>query len=296
MRLRLLAGLCAVSTCGAQIPAGWERHFLRLADEAEVFAQLAQRIIGQESLDQIALRPPPRFQVRGQAPQPRYQKRHIVSEYGYSTFRDDPGNIHEMRQVLTVDGRKVKPPGKLRETLTMGLKTDTDKVKKRMLKEFEGYGLRESATDFGQVLLIFAKRQLENYHFRVHGEQFLGAESAVIFTFTQKSGDTAITVFEGRQMVRHTLRGQLWLRKSDGVPLRITLEAERKEEQQGTIQYRAVVDYQLSAHGLLLPAAVNYAETLGGHMLVENRFRYSDYKRFGADSEIKFTFEEPVSK
>jgi len=267
-----------------------------VSEEAEVFAQLAQKIIGQESLEQIALQPPPRFQVRGEPPQLRYQTRHIVSEYGYSTFRDDPGNLHEMRQVLTVDGRKVKAAGKLRETLTMGLKTDTDKVKKRMLKEFESFGLREFASDFGQLLLLFTRRQIENYQFRHVGEQFLGAEAAVVFSFAQKNGDSAMTVFEGRQMVRHTLRGQLWLRKTDGVPLRVTLDAERKQDQQPTIQYRAVVDYQLSAHGLLLPAAVNYAETLHGHRLIENRFRYADFKRFGADSEIKFTFEEPVSK
>jgi hypothetical protein len=98
-------------------------------------------------------------------------------------------------------------------------------------------------------------------------------------------------------VVRHQLRGEVWLRQSDGLPLRVTVGAEREavkshEDKELVLQYTAIVDYQNSAHGLVLPVAVKYSETVDNLMLIENRFTYSDFKMFGASSEIKFTVED----
>lgn len=278
----------------AEIPAGYEPMFLRLAEEAEIFARMSTKVVGEEKLEQVAADALPRFQIRGAKPHTPYKTRQIVSEYAFTTFQDDPGNLHELRQVLTVDGKRVKPPGKMRETLTMGKKTEADKTKKRMLKEFEGYGLREAATDFGQLVLLFTQRSQANFQFSMKRKEYVGADSCSVFAFAQRTGDSAMTVFEGRNVVRHELQGELFLRQ-DGLPLRITLDTTHKIKDVPLRRY-AIVDYQLSAHGFVLPASVIYSESASGKMLVENRYRYSDFKMFGASSDVKFTAEEELPK
>ncbi|MBI3683368.1 MAG: hypothetical protein HY235_23590 [Acidobacteria bacterium] len=270
----------------------WDRHLLRLAEEAEVFGRMATKVIATETLEQVAYQPPGRFQPRGAKPQITYRTRQIVSEYGFTNFKEDPRNLHELRQVTSVDGQPVKAPAKLRETLSMGLKTDSDRLKKKLLKDFESYGLRDAATDFGQLILLFTRRQQEQYNFRFARTDQTGADRAVVLAFEQKEGDQSMTVFEGRQVMRHKLNGEVWLREEDGLPLRITLKAGRAEK---TLErrYEAVVDYQASAHGVVLPAAVTYSEMSGATLMVENRFHYSDFKIFGASSEVKFTAEDP---
>lgn len=286
-----LAALAGV--CHAETPPNLRDRLLRLAEEAEAFGQMAPEIIGQEHLEQVAAQPLPRFQIRGARREIPYKTRTIDSEYGFARFSSDGQNLHEVRQVLAVDGRQVKTPGKLRETLSMGLHTDTDKLKKKMLKEFESYGLREAATDFGQLILLFTKRQLDNYSFAPLSGRFLGPDKVMVVSFEQKDGDTAMTVFEGRQVVRHRLKGEVWLRETDGLPLRITLNFNQAEKN-FTLVRNASVDYAPSAYGVLLPAALVYSESVAGHLLVENRFRYSNYKKFGASSELKFTVDDSL--
>jgi hypothetical protein len=292
MLLSLALGLaCLVQ---ADVPAGYEPLFLRLAEEAEIFARMSTKVVGQETLEQVAAAALPRFQMRGAKPHTPYKTRLIVSEYAFSTFQDDPGNLHELRQVLSVDGRQVRAPGKMRETLTMGRTNETDKTKKRMLKEFESYGLREAAADFGQLLLLFTQRSQTNFDFAWKREESLRGGPAVVFSFSQKRGDPAMTVFEGRNVVRHELQGELYLRP-DGMPLRITLDTTHIIKDVPLRRY-AIVDYELSAHGFLLPAAAIYSESASGKMLVENRYQYSGFKMFGASSDVKFTVEEEPQK
>jgi hypothetical protein len=290
MRLGTLA-LITLQAVHGQNP-GPQRQYMRLAEEAENFARMATKVIGQESLEQVAAQAPPRYRMRGALPEIPYKTRQIVSEYAFAMFQDDR-NLHEVRHVLTVDGRKVKEKGKLRETLSMGMQGDADRIKKRLVREFESYGLRESATDFGQALLMFKTRDLENFQFRPVRMEFVGADQCRVFAYEQKADSaTAMTVFEGRRVMRHLLKGEVFLRQQDGVPIRITVDASRTEGK-NLLRHFAVVDYQMSAHGVMLPAAVNYAESLNTQVVVENRFKYSDFKLFDASSELKFTVEEP---
>jgi hypothetical protein len=95
--------------------------------------------------------------------------------------------------------------------------------------------------------------------------------------------------------MRHLLKGELYLHQKDGMPIRITVDATRTEDK-NVLRHYAVVDYQMSGHGVMLPASVNYAESLNGKVVVENRFKYSDFKMFDANSELKFTVEEQNKK
>lgn len=81
--------------------------------------------------------------------------------------------------------------------------------------------------------------------------------------------------------------------ETDGLPLRITLNFNQAEKN-FTLVRNASVDYAPSAYGVLLPAALVYSESVAGHLLVENRFRYSNYKKFGASSELKFTVDDSL--
>jgi hypothetical protein len=282
----LLAGMLAAAP-----PS--EKQLLRLAEEAEAFAQLATQIVGQESMEQILLLPPPRFRQRGEKLVPKFRTRRVVSEYGFAILQDD-GNLHELRQVLQVDGKQVKKPGALRQTLSMGMKGEADRLKKKLLKEFEGYGLPQAATDFGQLILLFTKRQIPNFTFDAGALQYQGADQVQVVQYAQKESDaTAVTVFEGKRVVRHRLQGEIWLRVRDGMPLRVTMHAARQDDKEKVeLRHRAVVDYVVSSYGALLPASVTYNESIAGTTMMESRSQYTDFKKFGAASELKFTVDE----
>lgn len=293
--MHLWLGLALAATLCAKTPQ-FDKHLLRLAEEAEVFGYVAPKVIGQEKLEQVAMEPLPRFRRRAERVEIPYKRREIVSEYGYTNFKDDPENLHEIRQVVSVDGKQVKSRAEARQTLTMGMRGTNDKLKKKMLQEFQSHGLRDAATEFGQLILLFKKRNQETLDFQYLRNDYVGAERAIVLSYAQKETAQGLTVFEGRRAVQHRLKGELWLREQDGVPLRITIGAERQPEKSGdkqlVLKYAAAVDYQSSAHGTLLPASVKYNETVDGVLVVENRFQYSDFRMFGASSEIKFTVEE----
>jgi hypothetical protein len=268
----------------------------RLSEEAEVFSRVAPKVIGQEVLQQKARRPPPRFRPRiGQSalkpPPARYQTREIVSEYGYSTFQESSEALHEFRQVVSVDGRTVASSGKARKLLIMGVTSADDKLKNRLLRDFEKYGLHGSATDLAPLLLLFTRRQLENYDFAADSEELIGAERTRRFAFRQKSGAAAITIFSGREAHRLPLEGHIWVRASDGLPVRIRLRAAGAEKETA-VERIITVDYVLSPHGVLLPVSVLFVESMNGETTVENSYAYRDFKMFKVESELKFTVEE----
>ena len=82
----------------------------RVSEEAEAFQRLAPEVLGEETLHQRSMKPVSHFHPRvGSAAttplQPQYQERTIISEYGFTSFS---GDLHEIRQVTTVDGKKIE--------------------------------------------------------------------------------------------------------------------------------------------------------------------------------------------
>ena len=88
--------------------------------------------------------------------------------------------------------------------------------------------------------------------------------------------------------MRRALQGVLWVRKSDGLPLRVETWVEHMQSKR-TVRDEATVDYTLSYHGFLTPASVVHRHLVGGQLLTENLYRYEPFKLFSADTEIKFT-------
>jgi len=266
----------------------------RTAEEAEVLSQNAPKALTLETLEQRTLMPPSRFRPRvGKAateiPKPRLQMREIVSEYSVGTLKESASHdLFELRQVVTVDGRKVQSVESARHALSLGIKSPDDRVRKRMLEDFARHGLVDIATDYGLILLAFSKRGQDDMEFRIAGDEQVGADAAIAITFRQKSSDAGVLMFAGNQAARRSLQGRLIVRKSDGLPLRIETWAERAanghvSREEGT------VDYVQSTHGFLTPASVVHRHLVDGRLITENLYRYEPFKLFAADAEIKFT-------
>jgi hypothetical protein len=290
MRACIVAVAAVAALSGQDLPLA--DILSRVSEEAEVFQRVAPQTLAEETLTHRSLKPSPRFRPRVTTPNPEppkleYRTREIVSEYSYSRLKDAPAALHEFRQVISVDGQSVKTAEQARHALSLGLTSADDRARKRMLEDFRKLGLSEAAMDFGQVLLLFTKRELHNYDFRLAGAERLGADEAMILTYDQRQGSQTMLVFEGRKTIRAKLSGQLWVRRSDGLPLRISLMSQWKE--QGHVRrHEAVVDYASSSYGIVVPASVKHSEYLDLLLITENLFHYTPFKKFGSATEIKF--------
>ena len=290
MRLRVVS-LILIANAWAQqneIP----RMTARIAEEAEVFARSARAVLSEEKLAQRTRKPVSRFHPRVgasamQAPKEEFLTREIVSEYGYSSFKDSPAALHEFRTVISVDGKKVLAVEKARRTLTLGMRSTDDGTKKQMLRDFEKHGLVGAATDFGQLILLFTKRRLADYQFVAAGQDRIGADTAAVLAFKQKAGQESLTIFAGNTALRSELQGSVWVRTPDYLPLRIRLQSSRKDGAL-VIHTEVTVDYAMSAYGCILPASVVHRDTVSGKLITENVFYYAPFRKFGAESELKF--------
>lgn len=268
----------------------------RVSEEAEVFRRVAPQVLSEETLTQRALKGPGRFHPRVGAAAakplvPTWQTREIISEYSYGTLKDAPGSLHEFRQVTAVDGQAVSSTAAARHSLALGLASSDDHAKKRMLEQFQKYGLADAAVDFGPLLLLFTKRQAGNYRFELAGEDRIGADQAKIVTYTQVAGPDRMLVFQGHRAIHQPIRGRIYARVPDGLPLRITIVESRQGGKQ-TFRDEATVDYTLNANGFVAPAAVTHRGFAGDQLTVEDEFRYAPFKKFGADAAIKFDVQQ----
>jgi hypothetical protein len=269
-----------------------EKILGRVSEEAAAFAEMAPRVIGRETLRQKAVKRASRFRLRiGQdalrAPPVRYRYREIVSDYGFGAFQEVPDSLHEFRTAVSVDGREVVRPEVARETLTMGVTGRDDRLRRRLLRQFEQLGLEGAATDFGQMVLLFERRQLDDYQFTLLEEGFIGADRAIGLHYQQLKGPDAVTIFEGRKAVKAPLEGELWVRASDYLPLRVTVTVEMETGGHST-RHHGVIEYFPSRFGMVLPASVRYEKIIDGQTVVENLATYADYQMFGATVEIEF--------
>ncbi len=265
----------------------------RLSEEAEAFARVAPDVLSEEICRQKAARTRRTLHFRMgpspvAAPELRYDAREIVSEYGFAVLKQDGGTLHELRRVVSVDGKPVEPSDKARRKLTMALTDANDRERRRLLREFEDRGLEGAAVDFGQSLLLFTRRRLEDYEFSVEGRENVGPDPALVLSFKQRGGSQAFTVFDRTQVVRRPLQGRLWVRQPDSLPLRLELRTARRHAQTELLDV-AVVDFAMSPHGALMPVSVLYREHLGRILLIEISFQYGPFRRFAANAEIKFT-------
>jgi hypothetical protein len=291
-----LFGILALSLApAAAAQPTLEKLLSRVAEEAEVLRHNAPKALSQETLEQRALMAPSRFHPRAgttavaNAAPLRIQVRQLVSEYSVGALKDSvSGDLVEFRQVVSVDGRPVQSAASARHALSLGMQSPDDRLRKRMIEEFAKHGLVDVATDYGLILLAFSKRGLEHMKVAMGGETRIGADTARAILWEQTSAAGAELEFRGRTAARRPMRGMLWVRQSDGLPIRVEAMAESTESKH-TFRDEATVEYTLSTHGFLTPVSVLHRHLVDGRMMTENLYRYEPFRLFAADAEIKFT-------
>ncbi len=250
-----------------------------LARVARTFWHSAPDYVARETLNQKALTLPKRRFRAGasaiQAPKPEFSHREIVSYYAVSSFRTYSEALHEFREIVSVDG--LAKPGSTPDKLRTVVNADNDKAKKALLNEFEKNSLAVAATDFGQLVLLFTKANQAKYNFKLRGAALVGADRALIVDFRQSAGGEALRVAEPGKEVREPLTGQIWIRESGFVPLRITLTTSRRDGSR-TVRDEARVDYEPKANGMILPVSIVYRRFVNDDLHVEAIYQYSDWQ------------------
>ena len=269
----------------------------RVAEEADAMAQNIPRTLTIETLEQRSNRPPERFRPRAgttaNTPALSSAVRQVVSEYSVGTLQEaDSPDLHEFRQVISVDGQPVQTEESARRALSLGLQAPSDRTRKRMLEQFAKHGLVDIATDYGLILLEFTRRGWANLQFGPSEESRLGTYAALVLEWKQLSTTGGELQFHGRRVVHQSLAGRLWMRKSDGLPLRVEAWAELRDGNR-SVRDQATVDYVMSSHGFPTPASVVHRHLVDGQVMTENLYRYATFRMFGAQTDIKFT-EEPA--
>lgn len=291
--LFLIAALIAASPGSPADSPLLEKILSRVAEEAETLQENITNAVSQETFEQRAVMPPSRFRPRAgtavQNEKPRLQTRQIVSEYSVATIKETSSrDLHEFRQVVSVDGRTVQSAESARHALSLGVRSEDDRIRKRMLENFAKYGLVDIATDYGLILLEFTKRGLANLDIAAGNTSNIGADTALALAWKQKTDAGGQLEFAGKRTVRQPLEGILWVRASDGLPLRVEAWAAYRDNEH-TVADRASVDYVLSSHGFLTPVSVVHRHLIDGRLMTENLYRYQPFKKFSSDAEIKFT-------
>jgi hypothetical protein len=290
MRGFILLGFALLSlTFGLRADDRTQKLAERLAIEARIFEQIAPQLVGRETLHQRVIVAPSRFKVRaGSAvtdPTAAWKESEIVSEY---TFAVIGRQIHELRQVTSVDGKAVAGQAKAQEALAKLITSRDDERKKRALEQLEKYGLEGAATDFGQILLLFTRGNLERYEITIAGPRLLGTVPTQVFHYQQLDGPRALTVYQADNSAhaqaepQHlNVQGEIWVREEDGLPLRITMAATDSTTTK-SLREEATVDYALSEFGVLVPVETTHRELRSGVEVEENKFTYSEFHRFEA--------------
>jgi hypothetical protein len=280
----------------------------RVSQEAEAFQALAPQVLGQETLHQRSMKPPPRFRPRvgdraKLPPKPEYQERTIVSQYGFASFSDgEPGSLHEIRQVTSVDGKKIEEARKARTELAQAIAATGDEQKRALLRRLEKYGLLGAVTDYGQALLLFTRRNMAHFALTFKGMDQMNGQNVEVFAYRQIAAPGLLTLVEEKKknrVLHLQIEGELWVRSEDFVPVRIVMTASRgpsgdqeldpdQAPEADQVKEDATIDYAMSAYGALLPLKTEHRETRGGTVAAENDMHYSDFKKFGASSDITF--------
>lgn len=284
---------------GARADDDTRKLAARLVEEAGAFARVAPQLLGQETLHQRALKARPRFRVRvGDAArtaiQPNWQEHDLVSEYTFALFsgdRDAGGaeTVHELRQVTLVDGRQVADTGQAQEALAKAITASGDARKIQLLKDFEKHGLLGAVTELGQMVLLFSARDIGRFEFSAARSETHGGDRLQVFTYRQIDGQE-LSVFDqrrGDRLSRLKVFGEVWVREDNFMPVRITMAASQGADAT-LIREEATVNYSMSEWGTLVPQSAEHRELRAGRVVMENRFAYGAFHRFGASSDIKF--------
>lgn len=285
----VVIGLLWALVLHAQDAGRLEECLAALARTAATFADTAPGLTATETLDQRGRRGFIEI-LRGKKDEIRkldvtlpqdFRTHRVVSSYALAEIGE--GHVlHEIRTIVTMDGKSLTTADEAHHALTIGLQSADDATKRKLLEDLERNQLEGAATDFGQLILLFHKRLQKNYVFSLSGEQDLAGEPAVVVGYRQTSGAQGLTVFRERTEERQPAAGEVWLRLKDLLPIRITMNTEETLSKKFAIRTEATVDYMPSPFGLVPESVVHKqflraASTMNTSLMVENDFHYVDF-------------------
>ncbi len=201
--------------------------------------------------------------------------REIVSWYGFGALRSAPESIHEFRQIISIDGKPARSAAGWDEFRRILLTRD-DEEKRRLLEDFDSAALGDAPADFGQILLLFTNRHIDDYIFTDHGTGRVGVDEVNIFQYVQNAGKQALHLSDGGRPREVPLYGLVYLRSSDNVPVRVTMASQRGGKT--TVRDEAEVDYSSPGPGVLEPASLVHRRFVDGQLEVEDRAEYADWR------------------
>jgi hypothetical protein len=284
--LLLLALLLFAAALPGQSPPGLNECLDALARSAANFAASAPGLMAEETLDQRGRRGFIEI-LRGKHDEIKdldytlpedFRSHHVISSYGLAEI-GDARVLHEIREIETMDGQPLSDPGEVRHVLTMHPQSADDETRRGLLENLERNQLEGAVTDFGQVLLLFAKRHQSDYRFSATGgQQRMGDEAVAVIRYRQVSGSQGLTLFQATTEEREPAAGEIWLRLRDLVPIRITFHSEEFVSRKFTVRTEATVDYASSPVGLV-PASVTHRQFLNSALMVENDLHYGEFHR-----------------
>ncbi|HVV44559.1 MAG TPA: hypothetical protein VHC72_05115, partial [Bryobacteraceae bacterium] len=204
-----------------------------------------------------------------------FRTHHVVSRYAL----DNTGKgrvLHEIRTIVTMDGRPGTGSGEARHAMTIGLRSDDDRTKRRLLEDLDREGLEGAVTDFGQLVLLFTGRLQRDYEFTPGADREVEGEPVTVLRYRQLSGNQGLTFFKDRTEEREKAAGEIWLRQKDLLPLRITMRTTEQLSKKFTISTEAAVDYGSSPFGLV-PERVSHQQFLNSDLMMENDLHYAGF-------------------
>jgi len=262
---------------------------------AELFQQKARLVISEETLVQRSYRARPQrhFSI-GTAEEPVFATfvvSELVSQYSIGSLRGDKtGSLLEIREITAKDGHAIQTPEAARKALQQDISSGETAIRKKLLVALTALGLVDVATDYGPILLAFTKSGLGGMELTPGGSSWIGTDEATAYQWRQTTG--GVLDFRGRTVNRRAMRGLIWVRESDGVPLRITASIEH-EQAKHLIRDDATVDYVLSNFGCVTPASVAHRHYVDDKILAENLYTYTPFRLFSTDTTIQYTDPEP---
>jgi hypothetical protein len=298
MRRRIPATMFAVLFAGAPLPAQTPPELTEcleaLARTASTFGATAPGLMADEVFNQRGRQG--FVEIPGGRPSGRkdsirnldiklpqeFHSHQLVSKYGLAEW-PDTRILHETRAITTFDGTTLESDaaGETRHALTIGLLSPGDRTKRRQLEDLARDQLEGAVTDFGPLILLFTERLQGNYVFSRATEQSIGEEPAVVINYRQVSGSQGLAFFENRTGERQPAAGEIWFRRRDLLPLRITIRTQSLVSNKFTIRTEASVDYMPSPFGLV-PESVTHKQFLNSDLMVENDLHYTGHHRDSA--------------
>jgi hypothetical protein len=276
-----------------------QKLLARLDSEAAAFEETAPNLMTEETLHQRVLgaadggkhrRFRPHVVRPGSQPAaPEWHSREIQSEYAYARAGNPPA-IHEIRKVLAVDGKPVPGSKDAAGELMRAIQARGDRSRRKLLEAFEKHGLVGTVTDFGQLLLLFARAHQEEYEFYPVGEKLYGAQRCMVFLYRQQEGAGALTVWDEKGRSQPRVAGEIWVSVPEYRPVKITLRATQGAGAE-TVREEADVDYVPSEHGVVVPATVVHREYRNSLLTTENRFSYAPFRRFASSTTLQYSTE-----